>query len=156
MGIGYILWLLVWNLGEVIFVLCSVICRHSVCYLFLFQAEDGIRYLVRSRGLGDVYKRHAVAWPWMSTSRAEPAILQLPVSPASMPCRRRPRDCLLYTSDAADERSRVDLGGRRNIKKKKTNAILKIVHSLINIPTRSHKYQRPIKITTLKTLKTTI
>ena len=23
----------------------------------LFQAEDGIRYLVRSRGLGDVYKR---------------------------------------------------------------------------------------------------
>ena len=24
---------------------------------FLFQAEDGIRYLVRSRGLGDVYKR---------------------------------------------------------------------------------------------------
>ena len=24
---------------------------------FLFQAEDGIRDLVRSRGLGDVYKR---------------------------------------------------------------------------------------------------
>ena len=30
--------------------------------------------------------------------------------------------CLLYTSDAADERSSVDLGGRRIIKKKtKTN-----------------------------------
>src|SRR5678810_617984 len=28
-------------------------------------------------------------------------------------------DCLLYTSDAADERSSVDLGGRRIIKKKK-------------------------------------
>ena len=27
--------------------------------------------------------------------------------------------CLLYTSDAADERSSVDLGGRRTIKKKK-------------------------------------
>ena len=27
--------------------------------------------------------------------------------------------CLLYTSDAADERSSVDLGGRRRIKKKK-------------------------------------
>mgnify|MGYP003381503082 CR=1 FL=1 len=27
-------------------------------------------------------------------------------------------DCLLYTSDAADERSSVDLGGRRIIKKK--------------------------------------
>ena len=39
--------------------------------------------------------------------------------------RRRPaaraahRRCLLYTSDAADERSSVDLGGRRIIKKKK-------------------------------------
>ena len=27
-----------------------------VCFFF-FQAEDGIRDLVRSRGLGDVYKR---------------------------------------------------------------------------------------------------
>ena len=26
-------------------------------WMFFFQAEDGIRYLVRSRGLGDVYKR---------------------------------------------------------------------------------------------------
>ena len=26
---------------------------------FFFQAEDGIRDLVRSRGLGDVYKRQA-------------------------------------------------------------------------------------------------
>ena len=31
----------------------------------------------------------------------------------------RPCPCLLYTSDAADERSSVDLGGRRIIKKKK-------------------------------------
>ena len=28
-----------------------------VIVLFFFQAEDGIRDLVRSRGLGDVYKR---------------------------------------------------------------------------------------------------
>ena len=27
------------------------------CFVFFFQAEDGIRDLVRSRGLGDVYKR---------------------------------------------------------------------------------------------------
>ena len=27
------------------------------CVLFFLQAEDGIRDLVRSRGLGDVYKR---------------------------------------------------------------------------------------------------
>ena len=28
---------------------------------FFFQAEDGIRDLVRSRGLGDVYKRQTFA-----------------------------------------------------------------------------------------------
>ena len=31
--------------------------RFSVCLFLFFQAEVGIRYLVRSRGLGDVYKR---------------------------------------------------------------------------------------------------
>ena len=31
------------------------------------------------------------------------------------------RICLLYTSDAADERSSVDLGGRRIIKKNKSD-----------------------------------
>ena len=29
------------------------------CVCVFFQAEDGIRDLVRSRGLGDVYKRQA-------------------------------------------------------------------------------------------------
>ena len=33
--------------------------------------------------------------------------------------------CLLYTSDAADERSSVDLGGRRIIKKKQQVATLR-------------------------------
>ena len=31
-----------------------------LCRFFFFQAEDGIRDLVRSRGLGDVYKRQEV------------------------------------------------------------------------------------------------
>ena len=31
--------------------------RTCVCCFFFVQAEDGIRDLVRSRGLGDVYKR---------------------------------------------------------------------------------------------------
>ena len=31
--------------------------------IFFFQAEDGIRDLVRSRGLGDVYKRQVLAHP---------------------------------------------------------------------------------------------
>ena len=43
---------------------CNVLFFFFVCFLFFFclllfffQAEDGIRDLVRSRGLGDVYKR---------------------------------------------------------------------------------------------------
>ena len=42
---------------------------------FFFQAEDGIRDLVRSRGLGDVYKRQGVDLPnenmrWSFQSRS--------------------------------------------------------------------------------------
>ena len=36
--------------------------------------------------------------------------------------------CLLYTSDAADERSSVDLGGRRIIKKKNNSTIYGDTH----------------------------
>ena len=32
---------------------------------FFFQAEDGIRDLVRSRGLGDVYKRQGQEFDWI-------------------------------------------------------------------------------------------
>ena len=40
---------------------------------------------------------------------------------------KRMRPCLLYTSDAADERSSVDLGGRRIIKKKNRLQIVRLV-----------------------------
>ena len=33
---------------------------------FFFQAEDGIRDLVRSRGLGDVYKRQVLSTSYFS------------------------------------------------------------------------------------------
>ena len=36
------------------------VCFFFLLYFFFFQAEDGIRDLVRSRGLGDVYKRQVV------------------------------------------------------------------------------------------------
>ena len=46
-------------------------------------------------------------------------------------------DCLLYTSDAADERSSVDLGGRRIIQKKKHSEIsddlLCVVHATCHV-----------------------
>ena len=91
--------------------------------LFLFQAEDGIRYRVRSRGLGDVYKRQGeglaqglgVADDRHATGaeRQLGAVLAIGLQLV----------CLLYTSDAADERSSVDLGGRRIIKKKKITTV---------------------------------
>ena len=85
---------------------------------FFFQAEDGIRDLVRSRGLGDVYKRQA-------QGRTKPGKI-VTNSPGGKSWHNYGlgvdfcllKDCLLYTSDAADERSSVDLGGRRIIKKK--------------------------------------
>ena len=50
------------------------------------------------------------------------------------PAHRRDRDregCLLYTSDAADERSSVDLGGRRIITKKKIGSVQRLSHRVI-------------------------
>ena len=111
--------------------LCSrVICVFFFfCFVFFcFQAEDGIRDLVRSRGLGDVYKRQLFH---LSQPRAFGAMGRdqnpLPSQRVIAAMRMLSGDkvathvetCLLYTSDAADERSSVDLGGRRIIKKKK-------------------------------------
>ena len=100
-------------------------------FCFFFQAEDGIRDLVRSRGLGDVYKRQAldsVAGGLRFDNHETADREHLAVSGfivhgvlgesaelsafANSSC---PNACLLYTSDAADERSIVDLGGRRII-----------------------------------------
>ena len=97
-----------------------------LCFFFFFivfvffQAEDGIRDLVRSRGLGDVYKRQP--------GGAELARVKTGLLTDALNERQTPEGlgmalanaCLLYTSDAAEERSSVDLGGRRIIKKKKT------------------------------------
>ena len=88
-------------------------------FLFFFQAEDGIRDLVRSRGLGDVYKRQQYHYSLfvkvnqMKSNEDFFSQMQLILQ------RVDHIHCLLYTSDAADERSSVDLGGRRIIKKKK-------------------------------------
>ena len=47
----------------------------SLCFFF-FQAEDGIRDLVRSRGLGDVYKRQQQDWS-QNNSPYLPEVLSL-------------------------------------------------------------------------------
>ena len=86
---------------------------------FFFQAEDGIRDLVRSRGLGDVYKRQGTTVLTKPTNvKIRPARISFITFDHFLYCIRI-IICLLYTSDAADERSSVDLGGRRIIKKKK-------------------------------------
>ena len=97
-----------------------VVCVVGVVFVgfFFFQAEDGIRDLVRSRGLGDVYKRQVVEV--LGATKAGVGVRGLRRHRAGGLQDRRGLDraCLLYTSDAADERSSVDLGGRRIIKKK--------------------------------------
>ena len=58
---------------------------HRSVLFFFFQAEDGIRDLVRSRGLGDVYKRqvaHVIfspVDPYQSVPEALPSALIPPV-----------------------------------------------------------------------------
>ena len=98
--------------------LCLSSLRSGVLIFFFFQAEDGIRDLVRSRGLGDVYKRQLLTAlapnaPVVSGTNAYFTQLNRGRPPVGLL-----DGCLLYTSDAADERSSVDLGGRRIIKKK--------------------------------------
>ena len=88
---------------------------------FFFQAEDGIRDLVRSRGLGDVYKRQLLYGPIESGEVIFPAAAMADILVAEAVKDLEVYPCLLYTSDAADDLLCVDLGGRRIIKKKTTN-----------------------------------
>ena len=85
---------------------------------FFIQAEDVIRDLVRSRGLGDVYKRQGPDGYRLSPVQAQ-AILDLRLQ--RLTGLEQDKICLLYTSDDADDLRCVDLGGRRLIKKKKNN-----------------------------------
>ena len=52
------------GVGRLLLDYCCVVyrcwCFRRVC-IFFFQAEDGMRFLVRSRGLGDVYKGQSLA-----------------------------------------------------------------------------------------------
>ena len=86
--------------------------------IVFFQAEDGIRDLVRSRGLGDVYKRQTQVFFYHGASDKIAAACALLGGACAKNKPVLVYACLLYTSDAADERSSVDLGGRRIIKKK--------------------------------------
>ena len=97
----------------------SYVIRATIIWLiFFFQAEDGIRDLVRSRGLGDVYKRQALHAFAIDNLINERYFITNFYNYSIIFFIFLNLVCLLYTSDAADERSSVDLGGRRIIKKK--------------------------------------
>ena len=90
--------------------------------------EHNLRYYIMAGTmLGAV--RHKGFIPWdddldIGMPRADYDLLManakewLP-KPYEAVCAENDKDCLLYTSDAADEEDSVDLGGRRLIKKKK-------------------------------------
>ena len=103
-----------------------------MCIVF-FQAEDGIRDLVRSRGLGDVYKRQLMGRAVDRNLVRRQAREAFRTVRVYLPAYDMVLRCLLYTSDAADERSSVDLGGRRIIKKKKKD----IIRSDLYVPNNS-------------------
>ena len=96
--------------------------------VFFFQAEDGIRYLVRSRGLGDVYKRQV--WDTMPAATRRTGHNVVGVIPGSDPKLKNEvilvmahfdhlgvrgpgvngdsiyNGCLLYTSPSPRDRTR--------------------------------------------------
>ena len=62
------------------------------CAFFFFQAEDGIRDLVRSRGLGDVYKRQVCVKGLRDKLEPDPRRPQFLVTEAGIGYRLRPGD----------------------------------------------------------------
>src|SRR5665811_1857938 len=101
--------------------LVLLLAHRSRILLWVWTAADAIRAEARvAAGRRPVaqcafFSRERCSWrstTWTTSffTLESPVALMWPVS-----------TCLLYTSDAADDLTRVDLGGRRIIKKKKNN-----------------------------------
>ena len=113
-------------------IVCVFLLFFFFLFFFFFQAEDGIRDLVRSRGLGDVYKRQVQYCRYVRgnevftvpNSYYKGIFLSYAYYFVRLPSAYHGKCiCLLYTSDAADDLLCVDLGGRRIIKKKTKKTI---------------------------------
>ena len=84
------------------------------------EIQDGDRWIHQAILYGDTYERRNGRWYFVRRIHelfygAEVGVNPLMLPPANWP---KSHDCLLYTSDAADDLLCVDLGGRRIIKKK--------------------------------------
>mgnify|MGYP003381496260 CR=1 FL=1 len=76
------------QMSRFVFALIVVAAQHALCCFFFFQAEDGIRDLVRSRGLGDVYKRQE----FQQTLEEEALLQSIEDNPLCPGCGRRVRE----------------------------------------------------------------
>ena len=110
---------------------CACEIKALVC-VFFFQAEDGIRDAQESRGLGDVYKRQSRICPPQPASITRAVRLRTGPKYSSFWPMVPPSNCLLYTSDAADDLLCVDLGGRRIINKKTNYSRLSVTSTPSN------------------------
>mgnify|MGYP007112066438 CR=1 FL=1 len=68
---------MLFDVSHCLVVLYSVVDVFESYFFFFFQAEDGIRDLVRSRGLGDVYKRQVFHQPGPVLLHLEEVVLLL-------------------------------------------------------------------------------
>ena len=81
MSYDFVAYLSVYDRYELRIMYRVFVCRYMcLCCCFFFQAEDGIRDLVRSRGLGDVYKRQAGAGAGRRPAGLCQESLRLPVA----------------------------------------------------------------------------
>ena len=80
---------------------------------FKYSSEEGVGHLILNKGEENGIKKDMS----VISSNGIIGIINQTSKKFSSVISILSRDCLLYTSDAADERSSVDLGGRRIIKK---------------------------------------
>ena len=101
-------------------ILYDVVVVFFFVFFVFFQAEDGIRDLVRSRGLGDVYKRQGFDDAQRLRRERRVIVDRVVDLQARRMLGEQAMRCLLYTSDAADERSKCrSRGSPYHLKKKK-------------------------------------
>ncbi len=73
------------RIGMLLYIMeICVMMFYCIIFFFFFQAEDGIRDVERSRGLGDVYKRQD--YRGILTRARKPSSVSRPTSPSRGLC----------------------------------------------------------------------